>query len=94
MESIRDRSTRSVCWSQSPKDDWTGFRAAFNAAHEYAHWLLRDLTVEEFGVWSDGEENHIEVRANAFAAAFLMPKEGIAAYFTGLGLLKEGRSLI
>lgn len=73
------------------KDDWTGFRAAFTAAHEYAHWLLRDLTVEEFNFGATGDENYIEVRANAFAAAFLMPQEGITAYFTSLGLVKEGQ---
>lgn len=68
--------------------DWTGFRAAFTSAHEYAHWLLRDLQVEFFS-FNDREENLQEVRANAFAAAFLMPQEGVLAYCAAAGLLSQ-----
>lgn len=67
--------------------DWTGGRAAFTAAHEYAHVILRDRTREVFHL-AAGERDLQEVRANAFAAAFLMPAEGLRAYFSGKGLLR------
>lgn len=67
--------------------DWTGGRAAFTAAHEYAHVILRDRARETFRL-TPGERDPQEVRANAFAAAFLMPAEGLKAYFTGKGLLR------
>jgi len=70
------------------RDDCTGFRAAFTAAHEYAHWLLGDVKVEEFSFSAKNREPH-EVRANAFAAAFLLPEEGVRSYFRNVGLLRE-----
>lgn len=68
--------------------DWTGGRAAFTAAHEYAHVILRDRAREIFHLAS-GERDLQEVRANAFAAAFLMPAEGLLAYFEGKALLRD-----
>ena len=70
------------------RDDRTGFRAAFTAAHEYAHWLLQDVKVEEFNFGQRAEELS-EVRANAFAAAFLMPADGLKAYFANLALVPD-----
>ncbi len=67
--------------------DWTGGRAAFTAAHEYAHVILRDRSNEVFHLAS-GEGDRQEVRANAFAAAFLMPADGVRAYFAAKGLLR------
>ena len=67
--------------------DWTGGRAAFTAAHEYAHVILRDRAREVFHL-AAGERDLQEVRANAFAAAFLMPGGGLRAYFKGKGLLR------
>ena len=58
-------------------------RRRFSFAHEYAHVLLdRHRT----GILSHVRDrgNLMEVRANAFAAAFLMPPEGIRAYVRGL----------
>lgn len=52
-------------------------RNRFSYAHEYAHALLdrdRAVTVSS----TDNSSNLIETRANAFAAAFLMPAEGVA----------------
>jgi Zn-dependent peptidase ImmA (M78 family) len=46
--------------------------------------------VEAFS-YAGGTEDLIEVRANAFAASFLMPREGTIRYLEGVGLLKEGR---
>lgn len=67
--------------------DWTGGRAAFTAAHEYAHVILRDRATEVFRLVA-GERDLQEVRANAFAAGFLMPADGLRAYFMGKGLLR------
>ena len=54
-------------------------RKRFSYAHEYAHALLdRNLSVT---VTTEGNRSDlIEVRANAFAAAFLMPEDGVAAF--------------
>ncbi|MBL8999802.1 MAG: ImmA/IrrE family metallo-endopeptidase [Phycisphaerae bacterium] len=51
-------------------------RQRFSYAHEYAHALFdRDLTV---ALTSQGNAKDLsEYRANAFAAAFLMPKRGV-----------------
>ena len=59
-------------------------RRRFSYAHEYAHVLLdRDLR----GIVSRGEDREklLEVRANAFAAAFLMPREGVLRFVRSLG---------
>lgn len=76
-----------ACVGVNPqRDEVTGFRTSFTAAHEYAHWLLRDVRVEEF-TFEARTEDLREVRANAFAAAFLMPEDGLRAYFEMAGLL-------
>lgn len=61
-------------------------RRRFSYAHEYAHALLdRERSV---AVTSEGGADHlIEKRANAFAAAFLMPKAGVEEL---LSLLDKG----
>lgn len=75
------------CVGVNPRrDDMTGFRMSFTAAHEYAHWLMRDVTVEHF-TFEDRPDVLHEVRANAFAAAFLMPAEGLHTYFAAARLL-------
>lgn len=77
------------CVAVNPeRDRWTGFRSAFTAAHEYAHWLLRDVQVEEFDFDRPADDLR-EVRANVFSAAFLMPEEGLKEYFSEAGLLEE-----
>src|SRR3990167_5249780 len=51
-------------------------RRRFSYAHEYAHALLdrdRPVTVTS----ADNAAELIEKRANAFATAFLMPREGV-----------------
>ncbi len=59
-------------------------RQRFSLAHEYAHALLdRDRVV---GVSSaENSSERIEQRANAFAAAFLMPQAGIDEELRRLG---------
>jgi len=58
-------------------------RKRFSYAHEYAHCLLdRNHAVS---VTTPGNQNNLsEVRANAFAAAFLMPEGGVNAYLNSL----------
>jgi Zn-dependent peptidase ImmA (M78 family)/DNA-binding XRE family transcriptional regulator len=54
-----------------------GERRRFSYAHEYAHALLdRSLTVQP--TRKENVSDLVEKRANAFAAAFLMPADGIA----------------
>lgn len=56
-------------------------RSRFDAAHELGH-LVMDVYGLSHGVEGAGEgesHNHVEARANAFAAAFLMPKESVIA---------------
>ena len=58
-------------------------RKRFSYAHEYAHALLdrdRDITIS-----STGNSSHlVEKRANAFAAAFLMPRGGVRDFLRTL----------
>ena len=53
-------------------------RKRFSYAHEYAHALLdRDLNITVSS--TDNSSEVVEQRANAFAAAFLMPGDGVRA---------------
>lgn len=60
-------------------------RQRFSLAHEMCHALCDVDAVP--GIVSRSEEtgNLREVRANAFAADFLMPEEGVRAFLEGLG---------
>lgn len=77
-----------ACIGLAPQDQWTGYRSVFTVVHEYAHWLLGDVRVEEFRFLGNAESD-LEVRANSFAAAFLMPEEGLRDYFESEGLLDD-----
>lgn len=59
-------------------------RRRFSLAHEYAH-MLADRA--RFGLVSlaSRRDDLVEVRANAFAANFLMPTEGVQQFVGGLG---------
>ncbi len=66
------------------------WRKRFSFAHEYCHVLLdRD----EKGTISRASDRDTlpEVRANAFAAAFLMPADGVAAFLQGLAKGRPSR---
>lgn len=66
-------------------------RRRFSYAHEYAHVLLdRDRT----GTVSRLSERDelLEVRANAFAATFLMPDAGVRQFIEGLGKGRPSRA--
>ncbi|BDU74174.1 helix-turn-helix domain-containing protein [Mesoterricola silvestris] len=59
-------------------------RRRFSFVHEYAHVLVdRD----KFGLVSKASERDelTEVRANSFAANFLLPESGVRAFIQGLG---------
>ncbi len=58
-------------------------RKRFSYAHEYAHALLdrdRDVTISS----TDNSSQLVEKRANAFAAAFLMPGDGFRDFLRTL----------
>ncbi len=68
--------------SSLPKN--SGTRRRFSLAHEYCHALLdRD----QKGVISRPRQRHtlLEVRANAFAASFLMPQTAVESFLRRLG---------
>lgn len=68
-------------------------RLAFDAAHEYAHVLLdRRLRAHASpsGRRPEEHEELLEVRANSFAAAFLMPSAGIERFLWDLGAIHDG----
>ncbi|RMH15359.1 MAG: ImmA/IrrE family metallo-endopeptidase [Acidobacteria bacterium] len=65
-------------------------RRRFSCAHEYAHVLFdRDLR----GLISQERNRNelLEIRANAFAACFLMPAEGVRHFVHGLGKGRASR---
>ena len=58
-------------------------RRRFSFAHEYAHVLL-DRELRAILSHARDRSNLMEVRANAFAASFLMPAEGVRSYVNAL----------
>jgi Zn-dependent peptidase ImmA (M78 family) len=59
-------------------------RQRFTLAHEFGHhWLRHGNQIDERVVW--GDDSAIEVEANAFAAAFLMPPPAITKALEGIG---------
>jgi len=66
-------------------------RRVFSCAHEYCHVLVDR---ERGGLVSrtENREELPEVRANAFAAAFLMPEAGVRAFVRRLGKGEQSRS--
>ncbi len=68
-------------------------RRRFSFAHEYAH-VLNDR--DRFGLISKTSERSdlFEVRANAFAAAMLLPTEGVHQFISGLGKGRPSRASV
>ena len=62
-------------------------RKRFSYAHEYAHALLDRKSTSAIVSREGNRQEFIERRANAFAAAFLMPAEGVRWF---LELLEKG----
>lgn len=72
-------------------------RLSFNAAHEYAHVLCDrrlqarvSTTTQQISSPKEHEEFH-EVRANSFAAAFLMPASGIERLLLDRGMTRRSK---
>lgn len=68
------------------------YRRRFSFAHEYAHVLL-DRDLMKIVSRSSRREELLEVRANAFAAAFLMPEEGVKEFLGYRGKGAPSRAL-
>ncbi len=67
------------------------WRRRFSFVHEYAHVLVDR---ERSGLISRASRKNDlpEIRANAFAAAFLMPREGVRQFIVGLGKGRPSRA--
>lgn len=68
------------------RDRWTGYRTTFTVLHEYGHWLFDGVTAEPLTA-GRFTTDLCEVRANAFASAFLMPRPAVHRFFGAAGLL-------
>ncbi len=68
------------------------WRRRFSFAHEYGHVLLDR---ERLATVSRGQDrdDFLEVRANAFAASFLMPELGVREFLAGLGKGRGSREV-
>lgn len=67
------------------------YRRRFSFAHEYAHVLLDRA---RFGLVSRNSKRDdlVEVRANSFAACFLMPGDGVLHFLANIGKGKSSRA--
>jgi Zn-dependent peptidase ImmA (M78 family)/transcriptional regulator with XRE-family HTH domain len=64
------------------------YRQFFSAAHEYAHALFDGRVLEEKGVlvsYRSAKQEWVELRANTFAAEFLLPREALNRYSQPIG---------
>jgi Zn-dependent peptidase ImmA (M78 family)/DNA-binding XRE family transcriptional regulator len=68
-------------------------RHAFTLAHEYCH-VLADRDKLSVVSAKQNQMDLIEVRANAFAAALLLPEDGVKAFFDRLGKAGPTRSAL
>lgn len=67
-------------------------RRRFTAAHELAHFVLQDEYATDIGVAASRDER--EQRIDAFAAEFLLPREGLVAAWDRFGGLPERARLV
>lgn len=68
-------------------------RHTFTLAHEYCH-ILTDRDRQTVVSSQKTEKDLIEVRANAFAAAFLLPKIGVLRFFEASGKTGYARNYL
>jgi Zn-dependent peptidase ImmA (M78 family)/DNA-binding XRE family transcriptional regulator len=61
-------------------------RRRFTAAHEYSHFLVEQDGIEGEVCAPPRRYEFTEMRANAFAAAFLLPPGGVVTWLQDLGL--------
>ncbi len=66
-------------------------RRRFSFAHEYAH-VVADRERSGLVSRAADRDDLIEVRANSFAASFLMPEEGVRQFVAGLGKGRPSRA--
>ncbi|MDX2000532.1 MAG: ImmA/IrrE family metallo-endopeptidase [Thermoanaerobaculia bacterium] len=66
-------------------------RRRFSFAHEFSH-VLADRDFRGLISRSSGRADLLEVRANAFAAAFLLPEDGVRSCVEALGKGKPSRA--
>jgi len=66
-------------------------RRRFSFAHEYAHVVV-DRDRSGLVSRASDRDDLIEVRANSFAASFLMPEEGVRQFVAGLGKGRPSRA--
>ena len=66
-------------------------RRRFSFAHEYAHVVV-DRDRSGLVSRASDRDDLIEVRANSFAASFLMPEEGVRQFVAGLGKGRPSRT--
>jgi Zn-dependent peptidase ImmA (M78 family)/transcriptional regulator with XRE-family HTH domain len=59
-------------------------RQRFSYAHEYCH-VLADRDLQSYVSKDDNRTDLREVRANAFAASFLLPRHGVDSFLASLG---------
>lgn len=67
-------------------------RQRFSMAHEYAHVLMDQDGAVSIVSRGGNRTDLSEIRANAFAAVFLMPEKGLRRFVQGLGKGQAGRS--
>jgi Zn-dependent peptidase ImmA (M78 family)/DNA-binding XRE family transcriptional regulator len=68
-------------------------RRAFSYGHEYCHALV-DRDRSALVSRAENREELSEIRANAFAAAFLLPESGVRAFVQALGKGEQSRSVV
>ena len=66
-------------------------RRRFSFAHEYAH-VVADRDRSGLISRTSERDDLVEMRANAFAADFLMPEDGVRQFVAGLGKGKPSRA--
>jgi Zn-dependent peptidase ImmA (M78 family) len=74
--------------------DHSHLRQRFSFTHEYAHVLLDRKATGSIISRGSNREELSEMRANAFAAVFLMPDEGVRRYVQAMGKGKPSRSVV
>ncbi len=68
-------------------------RQRFSYAHEYCH-LLADRRRGAFVSSQENRDDLLEVRANSFAASFLLPERGVLATLRAIGKGDTARSML
>ncbi|MGH7476973.1 MAG: helix-turn-helix domain-containing protein [Longimicrobiales bacterium] len=97
-DGIFARTSRGAACVGVNTDKWV-FRQVFTVVHEYGHALMdSDIAAENCATqyaWKTTGAPHIaanrELRANQFAAVFLVPREALLGFFAARGKLAPGR---